>query len=131
MTVLQIKNEVMVQTNNEVDDLGDFLPYLMDYINEGYDKLVYAYVGIHTGINTDSEYDTYNPLTSDLDEPKLPEWMHRSLVDWATWLVYRNGNPQKQNRGYPFRAAFDEVLGKITAEGGKNGKVRYFKNIPL
>ena len=36
MTVGEIKNAVMFQTNNDTDDVGDFLPYLMDYINEGY-----------------------------------------------------------------------------------------------
>ncbi len=125
MEVLHIKNEIMFQTNNDADDLSDFLPYLMDYINEGYDRLVYAYAGVH--LETGSEYP---PLISDQEEPLLPEWMHPALVDWATWLVYRNGNPQKQNRGYPYRAAFDEILGKITAEGGKTGKVRNFRNIP-
>lgn len=36
MNLLEIKNMVMFQTNNDADDLGDFLPYLEDYINEGY-----------------------------------------------------------------------------------------------
>ena len=125
MTVFHIKNEVMFQTNNDADDLGDFLPYLMDYINEGYDRLAYAYAGIH--LENSSEYP---PLASDLEAPLLPEWTHHALVDWATWLVYRNGNPQKQNRGYPYRAAFEEILGKITAEGGKFGRTRHFRNIP-
>ena len=40
MTLAEIKNLIMFQTNNDKDDLGDYLPYLMDYINEGYDRLV-------------------------------------------------------------------------------------------
>ena len=32
-----------------------------------------------------------------------------------------NGNPQKQNRGLAFRSAFEEVLAKITGEGGAAG----------
>lgn len=126
MNVFHIKNAVMFQTNNDADDLNDFLPYLMDYINDGYDRLVYAYAGVHPH-QTD---EGYPPLAADQDEPRLPSWMHRALVDWATWMVYRNGNPQKQNRGYPYRAAFEETLGRISAEGGKGGKVRQFKNIP-
>lgn len=127
MKVNEIKNEVMFQTNNDADDLGDFMPFLMDYINEGYDRLVYAWDKQH--VATDSE--DYPPLYGDEDVPNLPEWAHRALADWATWLVYRNGNPQKQQRGYPYRSAFDEILNKITQEGGKNGKVKNFFNIPL
>lgn len=126
MTVGEIKNEVMFQTNNDADDLGDFMPYLMDYINEGYDRLVYAWVGVHPS----DDYETWTLLHEDTDTPGTPEWTHRALVDYATWLVYRNGNSQKQNRGYAFRSAFDEVIAKITSQGGKNGKVTRFKNIP-
>lgn len=121
MTLTEIENEVMFQTNNDADDLGDYVPYLVDYVNEGYDRLVYAWTGEHAETKLADESDT----------PVLPEWTHRALADWATWLVYRNGNPQKQNRGYAFRTAFEEVLGKIIAEGGKDGKVTNFFNIPV
>ena len=126
MTVAEIKNEVMFQTNNDADDLGDFLPYLMDYINEGYDMLVNAWAKEHPT----ADHEEYPILTEDTDVPALPVWTHRGLADWATWLVYRNGNQLKQNRGYAFRNAFLELLAKITSEGGKNGRVEYFKNIP-
>ena len=125
MTVSEIKNEVMFQTNNDTDDLGDFLPYLMDYINEGYDRLVYAFAQVHLASDTD-----YVKLTLDTDVPAIPAWTHRALADWATWLVYRNGNPQRQNRGYPFRSAFEEVEAQIIAQGGAHGRVRNFFNIP-
>ena len=39
MNLADIKSAIMHQTNNDADDLGDFLPYLVDYINEGYDRL--------------------------------------------------------------------------------------------
>jgi len=125
VTVSEIKNEVMFQTNNDTDDLGDYLPYLMDYINEGYDRLVYAYAQVHLAPDTD-----YVKLALDTDVPAIPAWTHRALADWATWLVYRNGNPQRQNRGYPFRSAFEEVEAKIIAQGGAHGRVRNFFNIP-
>lgn len=125
MTVSEIKNEVMFQTNNDTDDLGDYLPYLMDYINEGYDRLVYAYAQVHLASGTD-----YVKLALDTDVPAIPAWTHRALADWATWLVYRNGNPQRQNRGYPFRSAFEEVEAQIIAQGGAHGRVRNFFNIP-
>ena len=126
MTVLDIKDTVMFQTNNDVDDIEDFLPYLIDYINDGYDRLAYAWAEEHVGDSAGER----PPLRVDTDTPMLPEWTHKALADWATWMIYRNGNAQKQSRGYPFRAAFDEVLQKVTSEGGKDGKVRNFFNIP-
>ena len=124
----------MFQTNNDADDLGDFMPFLMDYINEGYDRLVYAWDKQH--VATDSE--DYPPLYGDEDVPNLPEWAHRALADWATWLVYRNGNPQKQQRGYAYRESFERMLAMVADEGGlagldENGnpiQYKYFRNIP-
>ena len=34
MTLLEIQEHIMHQTNNDADDLGDYLPHLNDYINE-------------------------------------------------------------------------------------------------
>ena len=126
MTVGEIKAEVMFQTNNDSDDLEDFLPDLNNYIDEAYDRLVYAWCKVHPSAD-DTDWPT---LQADTDEPLTPEWTHRCIADWATWLVYRNGNPQKQNRGYQFRNAFEEVLSRITSEGGINGSTSKFRNIP-
>lgn len=122
MTLGEIKAMVMFQTNNDADDLGDFMPYLLDYVNEGYDQLLEA--RDHTHI-TDQ-----NALKADQDVPDLPLWTHRALADWATWLVYRNGNPQKQNRGYQFRAAFYSVMSQLREMNSTGGRVTRFKNIP-
>lgn len=134
MNLLEIKNMVMFQTNNDADDLGDFLPYLEDYINEGYDRLCVVYAGEH--VTMDSEL--YLPLTHDKASPELPEWTHRALADYATWLIYRNGNTAKQNRGQQYRASFEEVLRELQgmaedADGLKavpGSKVKNFINIP-
>lgn len=125
MTVGEIKNEVMYQTSNDVEDLEEFLPYLTDYINEGYDKMVYAWAKEH--LSSTGEYPFFS---SDNEVPLLPEWTHRGLADYATWLVYRNGNPQKQQRGLAFLNAFEELISRITAGGGKNGPKKNFFNIP-
>ena len=109
MTLGEIKNMVMFQTNNDADDLGDFLPYLETYINDGYDRLVVAFAGEH--VSADS--NDYTPLTHDKSAPNLPDWTHRAVADWATWMIYRNGNVQKQNRGYQFRTAFEMVESKL------------------
>jgi len=130
MTLLEIKNQVMFQTNNDVDDIGDFTPYIGEYINDGYDRLVKIYDKQH--VSTGSE--SYPPLTEDEDVPKTPEWTHKYLADWASWLVYRNGNPQKQQRGIAFREAFLEMLRKVSDDGGKYGEThglaKNFYNIP-
>lgn len=107
MTLAEIKNEVMFQTNNDIDDLGDFLPYLNDYVNEGYDRLVYVFAGVHT------DNDNFPKLTVDKSSPNLPEWAHRAIADFATWLIYRNGNIQKQNRGRAYLDAFLQTENKL------------------
>ena len=132
MTFQEIKDQVMFQTNNDADDIGDFLPHVNDYVNEGYDRLTKAWMGQHIpdgGIPR---------LSEDTDVPRMPEWTHRAIADYATWLVYRNGNPQKQNRGMAYLSAFNEVLAKIYGEGGANGlnpdgtakEYKKFRNIP-
>lgn len=129
----QMKNLVMHQTNNDIDDLGDYMPYLAGYLNEGYDRLVEAWSGGHAG---DAAYPE---LVKDSDEPPIPAWTHPVIVNWATWLMYRNGNPQKQSRGYAFRDQAERGLmnirGMTNADKGveltEAAKAkRYFINIP-
>ena len=132
MTLGEIKDQVMFQTNNDAEDVVDYLPHLLDYINDGYDRLVKAWVKNHI------PQGEYPLLEEDADEPVLPQWTHRALCDWATWLVYRNGNPQKQNRGLAYKTAFEEVLAQIADEGGAGGlnedgtnkQYKFFINIP-
>ena len=121
MNLLELKQQVMFQTGNDAEDLGDFLPHLNDYLNEAYDRLLMACKGQHA----DDEGD-YPRLRSDRSMPDLPQWAHRALADFATWMVYRNGSPQKQNRGYVFKKAFDEMESRLRASGGG----RYICNIP-
>ena len=131
MTLAEIKEQVMFQTNNDAEDLGDYEPHINDYVNEGYDRLVSAW---NKGHVTED-----NRLEMDTDEPELPLWTHRALVDYATWLIYRNGNPQKQQRGMTYLNAFQQILSKILDKGGAAGlnedgtQVRYnkFRNIPV
>lgn len=132
MNLLAIKNMVMHQTNNDADDLGDYMPYLEDYINEGYDRLVLIYAGVH------ADSGDYPLLTHDKSTPELPVWTHRAIADWATWLCYRNGNTQKQSRGYQYRNAFLEVESKLRSMGVDENGLRtvegntkkYIVNIP-
>lgn len=127
MTLEQIRNQVMFQTNNDIEDLPDFQPHLGDYINEGYDLLVESYTGQHVS----SESDEYFPLAAGGDEPNLPEYAHRALADYATYMVYRNGNAVKQNRGAVFYSMFMGVLAQLKYERGRagNGQPLQFSNI--
>lgn len=121
MTVAEIKNMVMFQTNNDAEDLGDFMPHLLHYINEGYEILLKA-----AGKPGVSEAQPF--LATDNMSPDLPGWAHRALADYATWLIYRNGNPAKQQRGYAFRNAFEEARLRVIEDA--KGKVTHFTNIP-
>ena len=133
MTFAEIKDQIMFQTNNDADDIDDYLPHVNDYINDGYDRLVKVWTKSHH-IPTDD----YPKLEKDTDVPNLPDWLHRYLCDWATWLVYRNGNPQKQSRGMAYKSSFEEILSQIAGEGGLSGlnedgsikQYRNFINIP-
>ena len=122
MNLLELKQQVMFQTGNDADDLGDFQPHLTDYLNEGYDRLMMAYLREHIG----SEGD-YPALGHDKSLPELPEWLHRAIADYATWMVYRNGSAEKQSRGYVFRRAFEEA--EMKARTFNTG--RYITHIPM
>ena len=133
MTFAEIKNQIMFQTNNDAEDIDDYLPHVDDYINDGYDRLVKVWTKSHMPA------DGYEPLQFDSDEPNLPEWLHRYICDWATWLVYRNGNPQKQQRGRAYYESFMRILSQLSDEGGAAGlnedgtsvQYKYFRNIPV
>ena len=128
MTYAEIKDLVMFQTNNDSEDLGDFMPYINGYVNEGYDRLVLAYAGVHL-----TATGTYKPLYNDEDSPLTPIWTHKALSDWATWCIYKNGNPQKQQRGLLFRQSAELVESQIRSAGGSAGlttKITAFTNIP-
>lgn len=133
MTFAELKDQVMFQTNNDAEDIDDYLPHVDDYLNDGYDRLVKVWTKSHI------PQEDYPRLVDDDDVPKVPEWTHRALCDWATWLFYRNGNPQKQQRGRAYYESFMMVLSQIADEGGAAGlnadgtNVRYqnFRNIPV
>lgn len=128
MTVNEIKRLVMFQTNNDADDLGDFHPYLMDYINEGYDQAAMAWAGQH--VAEDSRQ--FPPLRHDRAVPELPGWLHRAIADWATWLVYRNGSASRQKRGVLFRQAAQELLAaaRASVNGQRSAPDGYIHHIP-
>jgi len=128
MTVKDMKDMVMHQFNLEEDDVSDYVPYLIVYLNGGYGRLVYAWDEKTLGD------PGYPRLQSDSDVPNIPEQYHQAIVDWATWCMYRNGNSPKQQRGYAYRDAYFQVESEVIAHGGKEGKelgeVNALFNIP-
>lgn len=126
LTVSEIKRLVMFQTNNDAEDLGDFQPFLMDYINEGYDLAAMAYAGQHVT----EESEQFPRLRHDRSVPELPVWLHRAIADWATWLVYRNGNSGRQKRGLPFRQTAQELLAAARASENGRQTAAYIRHIP-
>lgn len=121
MTLQEIRALVMFQTNNDVDDLAEFEPAVDNYINEAYDKTIVAYDKKHIGD------EGYTVLSQTNDVPNIPEWAHRSLADYATYMVYRNGNALKQNRGIPYLQMFNEMLNQLRF--AKNAGNRHFYNL--
>ena len=130
MTLKEIRALAMFQSNNDEEDLPEFQPALDQYINEGYDRLVEAYTDEHT----DPDGDVYIPLTGATDEPEIPSWSHRAIADYATYMIYRNGNVTKQNRSVPYYQSFSDMLLKLREAGVKdrnkdNGGLVHFKNL--
>lgn len=123
MTLMELKQQVMFQTGTDADDLGDFEPHLTDYLNEGYGRLAKAF----TGFQLDEQGSDLTKLRSPKSQPDLPEWMHRAIADYGTWMAYRNGSAARQSRGYVFKRAFEEVESR--AASLRAG--RYIHDIPL
>lgn len=57
----------------------------------------------------------YRPqkLEYDADEPRLPDWAHGALADWATWKMLSGGNQSKQIRAQAFRLTFEETFRRL------------------
>lgn len=125
MTVAEIKKLTMFQTNNDESDVALFEPHLNVYINEGYEKLVWAWAEKHLGD------EGYPRLSQAMDEPKVPERAHKAIADYASWMILRTGNAARQSRGAQFLRDFGEAEYLLRCDGGIAGKdLKHFRNIP-
>lgn len=116
MNLGELKNLVMIQTGNDVEDYPDFAEQSLVYINDGYRRAYQHWMGVYP--------ETL--LALDEDIPAVPDEIHTAIADWATWLLYRNGNISKQNRGMAFRQAAEQTLGRVSRLGGMtNPDARY------
>ena len=110
MTFESMLQRAIFQYNADWDDYEEYAPHVDAYINDGYDQILYALTDLH--LDEDARYKTLN-VDEDLEtEPKIPQWTHLAVCDYATYMLYRNGNVQKQNRGTLFLRNFQEVLSR-------------------
>lgn len=128
MTLNDLEKLALFQTNNDFDDLSEFSPAITQYINEGYDRLTMAYDRLHLGEQKEDGTTPYTKLSNGTDAVTLPDWMHRAIADYATYMLYRNGNALKQNRGIPFYQMFEQVRQKAEWDG-KNKNAAHFYNL--
>ena len=112
MTVAEIKRLVVEQFGQTEEEMREHMPKIISYINDGYDLMVDAWKP-HKHVGGEE----YPRLTRNDETPLVPEWLHGYLADYATYLVYRNHNPQRQQRGIPYLQRFNEAIGRLKTEG--------------
>lgn len=115
----EIRDMVMTQSGNDPSDSSEYEPALSQYINEGYGNLLYEYS--HERIST-AQGAQYPYLKNEMDVPILPEYLHRPIADYATYLIYRNGNISKQQRGNSFYAQYMKALGDARSDSMRGMK---------
>ena len=122
MTLADIKTQALFQFGSDTDVMDDYeyMPHIVDYANEAYDILMWAW--------KDNHVPDENLLKDDNDAPDLPDWAHRAIADYTTWMLYRNGNSARQNRGQAYLSNFNMIKNRLQVE--KYGGVRNFYNIP-
>lgn len=117
MTFEQMMQRAMFQYNADWDDVTDYTPHVDAYVNDGYDQVLYALTSYHL-----NDLPLFPSLDRDDDAdvvPGVPEWTHQPIADYATYMLYRNGNPQKQSRGTYFLQSFRECISKCKDLAGK------------
>lgn len=100
MTFANIRDMVMFQSGNDTADYPEFEPALTEYINEGYAILQREI----------SRAEEIHRMLAGNDEPRLPETLHRAIADYGTYMIYRNGNAARQNRGVPYYQMFQQAI---------------------
>lgn len=83
------------------------MPAIDGYVNAGYDQILYAFTQLHIDMGT-----VFVSLKNGKDVPLVPDWTHDAIADYATYLMYRNGNTQKQSRGQMYLQNFRDIYDK-------------------
>lgn len=66
-------------------------------------------------------------MAEDSDEPKLPEWAHNALADYACYRYLANGNMAKQSRAQFYYGQFLTTMRRIRPQG--MGSVTHKRNL--
>lgn len=134
MTFEAMMQRAIFQYNADWDDYEDYAPHVDYYVNDGYDQILYALTQYH--LDEATAFKTLVVGQDDDKEPLVPQWTHQPICDYATYLLYRNGNPQKQNRGMLFLQRFQEALRKCQDLAGRctvdpeTGAMSFSRNAP-
>jgi hypothetical protein len=115
----------MAQFGADAEDLREFLPELEGYLNSAYDWVSWYIDKKHVG----NREDERPRLSADTDEPDVPQWLHEYMCDYATYLIYRNGNQARQQRGIPFLQRWMDAIEKLRAEALPDGVPNKFRNL--
>lgn len=112
-----LKARAVFQISGDAEEAAELAPYVGQYVNEGVARLA-------TSFGRDAP-----ALESDADTPALPDWCHPAIADFASWMLARNGDANRQARGLHYRAAFEEAVARANREGGEAGKRTKFVGI--
>jgi hypothetical protein len=119
-----MKMRCMAQFGADAEDLREFLPELEGYLNSAYNLMSWYADKKRVG-NRENERPR---LAEDSDIPDVPEWTHEYMCDYATYLIYRNGNQARQQRGIPFLQRWNEGV-TLAAQNTADGIPDKFRNL--
>lgn len=134
MTFEAMMQRAIFQYNADWDDYEDYAPHVDAYVNDGYDQVLYALTKYH--LDDVPVFHTLDAVEDAQNEPKVPQWTHLPICDYATYLLYRNGNPQKQSRGREFLDNFLKCIQKCQNLAGsatvdtETGEITFSQTAP-
>lgn len=70
---------------------------------------------------------TYPEMVEDSEEPKLPNWAHGALADYACYRYLCNGNMAKQSRAQFYLQSYHQTMNRIRPQG--MGSVKRTRNL--
>lgn len=105
MTIAEMKELVMRQLQEDVEDVAEYAAFLDAYLDYGYVELM--------SVRRRGFISDLQPITTD---NLLPPQYHLALVDYASYRILSNGNAQKQQRANTFLSRFLDVKGRMKSE---------------
>ena len=106
MTVKEIKDFIMHQhLDMDSDDVTEYLPFLMTYVNEGYDKCLKAWAHARIG---DPDFPM---LVTDSDVPQIPERYHKALGKQTKYTTITDTSMGGGNTHYTYAVKADQGYG--------------------